>query len=260
MVVEVTGTDLDGRPFTELSHTEQVGLHGGSVVLSRPTLPSQPVTVRRPVLDSKVVARVLRQLGMRTGSQVYGISFTADAPDFWGVFFPPLSRPGDVLARTLLQCLQCGKKAVVVLNEMEFRGFVVSQLISRDCEACGRAAPWIPVSHEVEPAVAGLNATSPQSLNSKGPNPGDRKRPSTKMKVMASVQGPGGGEDVVQALNLSRAGMTFRGTCTYEVNSWINLAVPYTPGAANIFVTGRIASRIDLPDGRFEYAVQYVKG
>ncbi len=77
---------------------------------------------------------------------------------------------------------------------------------------------------------------------------------------MACIQEPGGAEDVVQALDLSRGGITFQGTRPYEVNTWINLAVPYMPGAANIFVAGRIASRKDLPEGQFEYAVQYVKG
>ncbi len=258
--VEVSGTDLAGHSFTESCHTEQVSLHGGSVVLSRRTSPAQPMTVRRRVLDSEVRARVLGQLGIRTGSHVYGIAFTADAPDFWGVFFPPLGGAEDALARTFLQCSQCQKKAIFALNEIEYRVFEVNQRISHACEACGRPVPWIPVPNEAGTAAAGPEGANLGAPNPAGANSEDRKRATTKIRAMACIQEPGGGEDVVQALDLSRGGITFRASRAYEVNTWINLAVPYMPGAANIFVAGRIASRKDLPDGQFEYAVQYVKG
>ena len=107
-----------------------------------------------------------------------------------------------------------------------------------------------------EPEAGDIGAEVP---NAKEGGPSGKKHSSARMKAMACIQEPGGAEDVVQALDLSRTGITFHGSQPYEVNSWINLAVPYMPGAANIFVAGRIASRKDLPDGQFEYAVQYVK-
>jgi hypothetical protein len=46
------------------------------------------------------------------------------------------------------------------------------------------------------------------------------------MKATACIQEPGGGQDLVQVLDISRGGISFRGTRAYEVNSWINFAVP----------------------------------
>ena len=77
---------------------------------------------------------------------------------------------------------------------------------------------------------------------------------------MACIQETGRDDDIVEVSDISRGGVNFRGGRAYQVNSWIHFAVPYTPGAANIFVSGRIAWRKDLEDDKYEHGVQYVRG
>ncbi len=248
--IEFYGIDLAGIRFTESCHTEMVSRHGASVVLSRRASSEHPVSLRRRALDISVQARILGQLGIRTGYHVYGIAFTEDVPDFWGISFPALVETDDSLARTLLKCSQCGKKVIFALNEIEFRVFDANQRLSHACETCGRTVLWLPV----------LTETKPEQTGPRGRILQDRKHIRTKMKTVACIQEPGGGEEIVSVLDVSRGGMSFRGTRIFEVNGWIHFAVPYTPGAANIFVSGRIAWRKELEDGQYEYGVQYVKG
>jgi hypothetical protein len=247
--IEFSGNDSNGIRFSEWCHTEMVSLHGASVVLSRRVSTDRPITVRRRTPETEAHGRILGQLGIRTGAHVYGIAFTEDNPNFWGIFFPPFATTNAALARTLLRCSKCGTKIIFTFNEIEFRVYEANQRITGDCETCGRTL-WIPV-----PNGTGDNQSGPAESG-----PQDRKYARVSMKTTACIQDPSGGEDVVQVLDVSRGGVSFRGDRVYEVNTWIQIAVPYTPGAANIFVAGRIARRQELDNGQKEYGVQYVKG
>jgi hypothetical protein len=248
--IKFCGTNLAGVQFTEACHTEMVSLHGTSIVLSRRASSEYPVRLRRRVLDVAVHARILGQLGIRTGFPIYGIAFTEELPDSWGISFPPLSDTNDSLARTLLKCSSCGKKIIYALNEIEFRVFDANQRLSHSCETCGRTVLWLPVPNEIKLPETGPAGAALQ----------DRKHLLNKMKTVARIQEPDGGEEIVPVLDVSRGGIRFRGSRIFEVNCWIHFAVPYTPGAANIFVPGRIALRKDLEDGQYAYGVQYIKG
>jgi len=78
--------------------------------------------------------------------------------------------------------------------------------------------------------------------------------------MMACIQGHGSQGDIVQVLDVSRGGISFLSRQIYEKNTWINVAVPYTPGTANIFVAGMIARKQPSEDEYYEYGVKYVKG
>jgi hypothetical protein len=250
IAIDFSATDLRGVRFTEACWTEMVSLHGASVAVSRRASPDYPVTLRRRALEVEVHARILGQLGVRPGLHVYGIAFTDEAPEFWGIRFPPFHEADDSLARTLLMCSECKKRLIFTLNEIEFRVFQANQRLTFGCETCGRNVIWKPVPRD--------GAT--EDYESKGNRPNERKHPRTRMKAMACIQESGRDDDIVEVADISRGGVSFRSPHAYAVNSWIHFAVPYTPDAANIFVQGRIAWRKDLENGRFEYGVHYVRG
>jgi hypothetical protein len=247
--INLTATDSNGVRFTEACFTEMVSLHGASVALPRRASAEHPVTLQRRSLDLQVQARILGQLGIRPGFHVYGIAFTEDAPNFWGINFPPLDQSDESWARTLLMCPECGKKLIFALNEIEYRVFSANQRLSFGCETCGHNVSWKPVPNQPTLATAG---SLPEEID-------NRKHTRTRMKAMACIQESGRDDDVVEVLDISRGGVSFRGPRAYPVNSWIHFAVPYTPGAANIFVPGRIAWRKDLEGNCYEYGVQYVR-
>src|SRR5882762_558596 len=247
--VELTATDPNGVRFTEACFTEMVSLHGASVALPKRASAEHPVTLHRRALDLQVKARILGQLGIRPGFHVYGIAFTEDAPNFWGINFPPLDQSDESWARTLLMCSECGKKLIFALNEIEYRVYSANQRLSFGCETCGHNVTWKPVPNQPELAAPGLASAEMEN----------RKHARTRMKAMACIQESGRDDDIVEVSDISRGGVSFRAKRVYPVNSWIQFAVPYTPGAANIFVSGRIAWRKDLEGNSFEYGVQYVR-
>jgi len=249
--VDLSATDLHGVRFTESCFTEMVSLHGASVAVPRRASPDYPVTLRRSSLDLQVQARVLGQLGIRPGLHLYGIAFTEEAPNFWGIHFPPLDQNDESLAKTLLMCSECRTQLIFTLNEIEFRVFEANQRLSFGCEACGRNVVWMPVPSEPRQQHRGSEPS---------PGPENRKHARTRMKTTACIQESDRDDDIVEVLDISRGGVSFRGARAYQVNSWIQFAVPYSPGAANIFVSGRIAWRKDLADERYEHGVQYVRG
>jgi hypothetical protein len=61
-------------------------------------------------------------------------------------------------------------------------------------------------------------------------------------------------------VNVSRGGVCFHSSRIYAQDTWIQIAVPYTPGAANIFVAGRIVRCRKLDKALIEYGVEYAKG
>jgi PilZ domain len=247
--IELTATDLSGVRFTEACLTEMVSLHGASVALARRASAEHPVTLRRRSLDLEVEARILGQLGIRPGQHIYGIAFTEDSPNFWGIHFPRLEENDESCMRTLLKCAECGKRLIFSLNEIEFRVFEANQRLTFGCETCGHNVAWIPVPNQDH--VATNRARSAEIEN--------RKHTRTRMKAMACIQEAGRADDIVVVVDISRGGVSFRGHRAYEVQSWIQFAVPYTPGAANIFVSGRIAWRKQLAEEQYEHGVQYVR-
>ena len=79
------------------------------------------------------------------------------------------------------------------------------------------------------------------------------------MKTVACVGPLGPRADIVDVENISLGGMCFRSSRTYREDSWVQVAVPYTEGAANIFVAGRIVRSRKINNALTEYGVEYVK-
>ena len=69
----------------------------------------------------------------------------------------------------------------------------------------------------------------------------------------------GGQETPIQVLDMSRGGVRFRCRRSYADGILVRVAIPYTPGAANIFVPGRIRWCRTLPSGESECGLQYSK-
>jgi hypothetical protein len=79
------------------------------------------------------------------------------------------------------------------------------------------------------------------------------------MKTMACIGPPGRCEDVADVVNVSRGGVCFQSYRTYIEDTWVQVAVPYTPGSANIFVAGRIVRSRKMDNALTEYGVEYAK-
>jgi len=245
--VEISGMDLSGCDFLEQTRTEHVSRNGASIVLNRLLAPDQQVNLRRTG-SAEAPARIVGQIGIRPEGHVYGVALLEPGNNLWGICFPPKEEYENALARLLLQCSACSHCEVIALDEVEFSVFEANGRISRACRSCNGTAIWQTVSAD----GSDLDASEKGKQNR-------RKHTRSRMKANACVSQPGTSEDMVQVVDFSRGGICFRSARQYRPGAWVQVAVPYTSGTANIFLPGRIVWQRNVGKGITEYGAQYVK-
>ena len=249
--VEVAGTDLHGQEFADIAYTEQVSCNGANIVINRQLGPDQQLLLKRN--GSQAIARTVGQIGIRdTGVRDCGYLYAVALPEvvnqqFWNVMFPPEALTYAVGA-SVMRCETCRTKENVALDEIQRSVLEINHRLCRACDVCATATLW----SELDQPIAAADIDGPEASGADR-----RKQFRVKMKTAACICLPGGQTDITQALDVSRGGVGFRSSHEYLEDTWVRVAVPYIPGSANIFVSGRIAWRRPGSDGMCEYGVQY---
>jgi hypothetical protein len=148
---------------------------------------------------------------------------------------------------------------VSYLNEFEADLFLYHRSVPRICGRCGGWTTWT-LPHAQIP--------SPVETDNQGQRlrrmfaPGTRNRRShdrIRVDAIGSVRHPTLGTEVVLVGNLARGGLSFHSTNSYAEGSSVEMAIPYTSRAPNIYVPARIvSSRKGEDEGFTEYGVSYI--
>jgi hypothetical protein len=197
----------------------------------------------------EAVGRVVGQTGIRSEGNLYGVEVLEQGDNFWGIRFPQQKELEQSPVRVLLKCAACQNCEVTALNEVELSVFQITHHLTRKCQVCSANTMWEQVPDK----------TSAQESLGSGKKSEKRKHGRINMKTVACVGPVGPRADIVEVMNISRGGMCFRSSRTYREDSWMQVAVPYTEGAANIFVAGRIVRSRRINNALTEYGVEYVK-
>jgi hypothetical protein len=219
--------------------------------------PGQKIHLQRIGSGEEAVGRVVGQTGVRSEHNLYGIEVLNQSDNFWGIRFPrqwgsrfPQQKElEESHSRALLKCAACQTCHVTSLNEVELSVFQITHRLTRMCDVCSTSTVWEAVPDKAlaqEPLATGKIADK-------------RKYGRINMKTVACVGPLGPKADIVDVVNISRGGICFRSAQTYREDSWIQVAVPYTQGAANIFVAGCVVRSRKISNDLTEYAVEYVK-
>ena len=254
--------DLKGESFTEQTQTVVITRHGAALVLSRKLSPGLQLTVRRPLAGKEAIFQVVREIGKQGDSHVYGVACVDANVNLWGIEFPPLTEAAKAAGRVLLQCSRCETREVAHLDEAEMEIFQANRSVNRPCKRCATSTEWQPVSSETKtkPVLRQTESPAPAAAPAGPAVKNRRKEPRTKLELSACIREPGSGENVVSTENISRSGLCFRSAKRYSEGTPIDVAVPYEPGGANIFVPARIVHSAELKPGRlFRHGVQYLK-
>ncbi len=120
-----------------------------------------------------------------------------------------------------------------------------------------RTAPWggIRLSLRTPGIPAGFGVLPPtgRTLN-------ERKQTRVNIQMPAYIRGGGLGDEVVVTENISRGGLSFKSHHRYSPASLIQVAVPYSRRANNIFVLVRTVYSLELPAEKMAlHGVAYVK-
>jgi hypothetical protein len=260
---QVTGSDTSGHAFSEPARTEVITRDGGLMICAPSLFTGSHVRLARG--ERLASASVVGVVGFRQEETAYGIHFLdTSGPSFWGVQFPPPETEGGV-GRTVLECARCTSRQVLELSEVELMMLESVRVVSYECHNCGEETLWqIPVLLADPELVTGSTAYANPPTHRKAPRTrNDRKHIRVAMKrIRAGVKRLGMSDDVVDVLDLSRGGVRFLSFVDYQLKTYLEIAVPYTEGGANIYTPARVVrinSRPQPPELLGEYACQYEK-
>ena len=272
--ITVSGTEIaGGRDFVEEARTLLVSRSGATIVLTRVLGPEQTLFIKCAATQQEAEARVVGQLGIQLDCHIYGVALLDPTVEMWGVRFPKPSEAEQALGRVCLGCINCGAREVVYLSEVEMDVFEANHNLGRSCNQCRDWTLWKEVPQGLETLAP--STLKPEDANEPVPStpeaasapppapaqPANRRRYGrTNMRKTGCVRQPGNDPDIVQVLDMSRGGIRFESKRVYRKFSWVEIAVPYLGGgAAEVFVPGRIARVLEVPEGKHQYGVEYVR-
>lgn len=260
--LETMGTDAEGRPFLETARTVVVNRHGALVALNHRLRTGQNLTVRRRATDGSIrqadVKVVACERETSSGGE-YGVSFADPNLDFWGIEFPSPERAVDAVVRLLVQCSHCKSQELAYLDSRELKEFEANHLFARECRICEAPTIW---KQPLESIVRGNDSETRRDAGESAISASSPERETTRYdtRLTACVRGKPGTEEMAVCENVSRQGIAFRTKNRYQEGSHVEVAVPYTPGMANVFVPAVVIHVRALPTaGLYRHGAKYLR-
>jgi hypothetical protein len=264
LLLDASGTDSHGHPFAIPTRTLQINLTGAVVVLDCELNTDQQLHLKRKSPSEshrEGDVRVVGQFGREKDGFLYGIEILPGQNDLWGVEFPPIATSEEAVARMLLECSYCRAREVVYLNELDLRGFETNRGIARHCKACGVPSIWTQAPHEDEKKLTSRVARARRDQKDTLPEGGEqreRQRMRMKTRLTACIRQAGADDELAVCEDISPIGMCFRSKRRFDANASIDVAVPYAPDSANIFLPARIIYSEEMPKaGLFRHGTEY---
>jgi hypothetical protein len=266
LLLEASGRDAQGQDFQDLARTLLINRTGAMIVLNRDLGPDQRIRLRRKAPSEahrEGEVRIVGQFGRQKDGALYGVEIVGDQ-DLWGVEFPPIAESSEAVARMLLECTYCRSREVVYLNSFELRGFEANRGIARQCKTCGVPSIWIQAPHEDEKKLGGRSRArktpEPASHPKDESEQRERQRVRLKTRLTACIRQANADDELAVCEDISPLGMCFRSKRRYEVETPVEVAVPYSPDTANIFLPGRIVYSEEMSKaGLFRHGTEYKK-
>jgi len=268
LLLEASGKDVSGKEFKEPARTLLINRTGAVIVLDRDLAPEQQVHLQRRAPSEahrQGQVRIVGQFGRQKEGYLYGIELPDPSVDLWGVEFPEAPDSLEAVARMLVECSYCRSREVVHLNELELRAFETNRGIARHCKVCGVPSIWIQAAHEDEKKITarasrGRRAADTQTTPPKEGEHRVRQRMRLHTRLTACVREAGSDDELAVCEDISPLGMCFRSKRRYEAGAVVEVAVPYSPDAANIFLPATVVYSEQMPKaGLFRHGTEYRK-
>jgi len=263
--IEARGTDADGREFQESGSTVEIHREGALVELPASAgriVPGQSLVVRRLHGEdgwTEAKARVLGLAGAHGEQRVYSVELLPGEEEFWAVEFPQRARSQHAVACMLLECCFCRRREVVYVNERDMLCFNTQKGIARQCDACEIPTIWVQTLDEDPPRPSTVSADF-QRIGQPAQTHDRQATPRFRTRLTACVRGAGSDLELAVCENMSRGGLCFRTRRRYAENDILEVSVPYSKGAANIFVPARVIYVQEVPTaGLHRHGAAYLR-
>ena len=282
MAILLTGSDIEGKVFSEQTKTVLLSRHGAGIVSRYKLSAEQELIVRRLDTNQETEVRLVGQIGVEGEVYTYGVAFLDSTNDFWGMQFPVPSEEEKQTRVVSMECGSCQTRETVEQSDLESDVYRINEGIVRYCKNCGSSTFWKRGSEDVEgvPAVAEMvqsramgwvdeeesPAHAPVAVaDLPEPSPAARrenrrKHVRTKVNFKACIRSFAHGDDIVTCEDVSRGGLCFKSRKRYSEKFKIEVAAPYTPGAQNFFTTAEIVHVEELKsEKKYRCGVAYLK-
>ncbi len=238
LAIQISGLDASGQAFTDKTRTLVVSRHGAGILLKRMLLPEQELKLRCGPTGKETRVRVVGLAGSGPDGYHYGVEILDPEVDLWELVFPPLSEGHQAAARILLECERCHASELSYLNEYDLEVFQAHGALARECKACASTTIWkqSTAGSTLDLAPAPVPTPPPAPLRSRNTR-GEARVP---INTEACIRHPQQGEEIVKTLNASRSGLCFKSTKSYEPGTVVEVAIPYSRKAGNIFTAAKI--------------------
>lgn len=261
--LRITGKDSSGIPFDEAGRTEVITRDGGLVVTTLSLVTGTIIRMSRGLKSME--ARIVGQCGLRDGEYLYGVQFTnALTEPFWDVNFPAVKGEHGV-GKMVLQCSQCARQDLFHLSEIEMMVYETMKVVPRTCGKCKLETLWLEPEILGEGGLVSGNAAygiHRELMPRRSRTLNDRRHSRIQMRnIKACIHRDGVYDDIVTVTDLSRGGIGFMSLVDYLPGTRVEVAVPYTAGAGNVFTPGKIVRvrcrpTVDIPG---EFGLEYIK-
>jgi len=269
LLLEASGVDSSGKEFKDPARTLLINRTGAVILLERELAPEQRIHLQRRApteAHRQGDARVVGQFGRQKEGYLYGVELLDPSADLWGVEFPPSAESLEAVARMLVECSYCRTREVVHLNELELRAFETNRGIARHCKTCGVPSIWTQAPHEDEKKLTARSARSRRAAADAqaGAPPENEQRHRQRLRLQtrltACVREAGADDELAVCEDISPSGVCFRAKRRYDAGTIVEVAVPYSPDAANIFLPALVIYSEQMPKaGLFRHGAEYRK-
>ena len=261
--INLTWAGPTGRKFTKKAVVLAISRYGAIVELPHKLAQIQEVTIHCTGKEA-VIAQVAGQIRENYERYVYGLTFLDQNVNPWSGKLPTAAETEQSVSRQLLDCESCQTRELVYLDEIQSEVFRANHSLSLRCKRCATWTVWKEAEHEAA-VESRPDEVAPQPTNSH-PNSGPRTHDErTRFRVQfkrfkACIQRVGFLEEIVRVDDVTRDGFRFVSRKIYDRDAPIEVSIPYSPNALNIFVPAQIIRFRFLPRKKgIEYGVAYAK-
>jgi hypothetical protein len=242
--IRLSGSSEGCQDFAEEGYTVDVSRHGVSISVYRQLLVGQKVKIERIGVGKGAQAQVVDHKATTSEGYVFGLELADSEADLWNVAFPPETEREKAVLRILLRCIACGQLEVSYLNEFESELFLAHHSVARLCRQCAGWTTWNqPYGHVSAQSDRLAEANGQERRSRYFLAPGTRNQRShdrLPVNTVGCIRHPALGIEVVLVNNLARGGLSFYSASDYPEGARLEMAIPYTSKAPNIYSLVRI--------------------
>ena len=249
-----------GEEFLGEGQTLDVSHDGAAIMVDRDLPIGQTVQIRRVGVHKEAPARVVGYYKDHpSNGHVFGVALTdADKKNtIWDIAFPTAAEPEKTVLRALLRCVACGRLEVSYLNEFESDLFLSHNSVARLCAQCGSWTTWNRPYGSIPAGAADSVPLSSQDSATLGQN--HRAHERLRMETVGCIRNSALGNEVVLVSSLARGGLSFLSPNEFPEGTCIEMAIPYTSKAPNIYSLVKIVGARKPKDSNLtEYRAVYL--